>query len=353
MLLARKGPTRAISLPAPAARCARDPWRDNARLGLITLVVFGHCLEPLRGFALVDAAYRFIYLFHMPAFAFLSGSVARAEVDVRLLRRIAFQLLLPYLLFQGLYALAARAPGWPDAGPTGVTTPYWLLWYLPSLACWRLLLPLCVRLRRPLLFAVAFAVATGWADDIGYGLSLSRTAAFFPLFLLGHLHGDDWRERLHGLPLQVLAVAVLALMALVAGIVSDPRWLYGSNGYAALGIGDAEGTLWRLLRLGVGVLGAAAFLSLVPRRALSVSAAGGRSLQAYLAHGFVIKFATAAGVFEALASSGAPVLVMLILLPAAWLLVRLLASVPAARLLAPLTSPQWLEQRIWRPSPSV
>ena len=355
MLLACKGPIRAICSPCPAAAAhpARDPWRDNARLGLITLVVLGHCLEPLRGFAPVDAAYRFIYLFHMPAFAFLSGSVARAEVDVRLLRRITFQLLLPYLLFQGLYALAARTPGWPDAGPTGVTTPYWLLWYLPSLACWRLLLPLCVRLRWPLLFAVAFAVAAGWADDIGYGLSLSRTAAFFPLFLLGHLHAEDWRVRLRGPHWQALAVVALGAMAWTAGAVSDPRWLYGSNGYAALGVGDAEGTVWRFLRLGVGILGTAAFLSLVPRRALSVSEAGGRSLQAYLAHGFVIKFATAAGLFEALASVRSPILVMLLLLPAAWLLVRLLASVPVASLLAPLTAPRWLEQRIWRPSPSA
>jgi len=327
---------------------ARDPWKDNARLALITLVVFGHCLEPLRGVAAIDALYRFLYLFHMPAFAFLSGAVARTEVDLKLLKRIAFQLLLPYLLFQGLYALAARTPGWPDPGPVGITTPYWLLWYLPSLAAWRLLLPLFMRLRHPLVLACLLALAAGWADDVGYRMSLSRTASFFPFFVIGHLYAPAWRERLRGPLAAALALASLLALGWMAGAVPDPRWLYGSNGYAALGVDDAAGPLWRLLRLGAGVVGSAAVLALVPRRAFGATAAGGRSLQAYLAHGFLVKFAVAAGVFDWLAAGEPPLATALVLLPVAWVLVRLLASVPAARLLSPLTSPQWLERRLWR-----
>ena len=220
---------------------------DNARLALITLVVFGHCLEPLRGVSSLDTLYRLIYLFHMPAFAFLSGAVARAEVDLKLLKRIAFQLLLPYLLFQGLYTLAARMPGWPDEGPAGITTPYWLLWYLPSLAAWRLLLPLFARLRYPLLLACLFAVLAGSADDVGYRMSLSRIAAFFPFFLIGHVYAPAWRERLRGQWTCTLALAVLIALAWVAEAVPDTRWLYGSNGYAAMGVDEASRD--RLVRL--------------------------------------------------------------------------------------------------------
>jgi fucose 4-O-acetylase-like acetyltransferase len=339
------------SAPPPAS-LARDPWKDNARLALITLVVFGHCLEPLRASAPIDTLYRFLYLFHMPAFAFLSGSVAHTEVDLKLLKRIAFQLLLPYLLFQALYTLAAGLPGWPDAGPTGITTPYWLLWYLPSLAAWRLLLPVFTRLRHPLALACLLALAAGWADDVGYGMSLSRTAAFFPFFVIGHLYAPAWRERLRGRMACALALATLFALGWATGAVPDPRWLYGSNGYAALGVDDAAGPLWRLLRLGAGVAGTAAILALIPRRAFAVTAAGARSLQAYLAHGFVVKLAVAAGLFDWLASRQRPLLDALLLLPAAWLLVRLLASVPAARLLSPLTSPRWLERRLWR-APTV
>lgn len=336
--------------PPPRAPSARDPWKDNARLALITLVVFGHCLEPLRGTALIDALYRFLYLFHMPAFAFLSGAVASTEVSPRLLKRIAFQLLLPYLVFQGLYALAARLPGWPDAGPSGITTPYWLLWYLPSLAAWRLLLPLFVRLRHALLLASLFALAAGWADDVGYRMSLSRIAAFFPFFLIGHLYGPAWRERLRGPLAAAIALAVLLALAWAASAVPDPRWLYGSNGYAALGVDGAAGPLWRGLRLAAGVVGSAACLALVPRRAFAATAAGARSLQAYLVHGFIVKLAVAAGAFGWLARREPPAIQTLVLLLTAWVLVRLLASVPAARLLDPLTCPRWLERHLWRPS---
>ncbi|HET6803878.1 MAG TPA: hypothetical protein VFH59_00355 [Frateuria sp.] len=345
------GFSRAADTPAryaPPVRPARDAWKDNARLALITLVVFGHCLEPLRGIAAVDALYRFLYLFHMPAFAFLSGAVAGTEVDLKLLKRIAFRLLLPYLLFQALYALAAQTPGWPDPGPKGITTPYWLLWYLPSLAAWRLLLPVFMRLRYPLVFACLLALTAGWADDVGYRMSLSRTASFFPFFLIGHLYWPAWRERLRGPLVCALAIAMLLALGWAAGAVPDPRWLYGSNGYTALGVDDAAGTLWRLVRLGAGVVGSAAFLALVPRRAFAATAAGGRSLQAYLAHGFIVKFAVAAGLFAWLEAGLPPLVNALVLLLAAWVLVRLLASVPAARLLSPLTSPQWLERYLWR-----
>jgi fucose 4-O-acetylase-like acetyltransferase len=334
--------------PAAPARPARDAWKDNARLALITLVVFGHCLEPLRGVASIDALYRFLYLFHMPAFAVLSGAVARIDVDLKLLRRIAFQLLLPYLLFQALYALAARTPGWPDPGPVGITTPYWLLWYLPSLAAWRLLLPLFIRLRHPLALACLFALVAGSADDVGYRMSLSRIASFFPFFLIGHLYSPAWRERLRGPLACGLAVMALLVMGWAATAVPDPRWLYGSNGYTALGVDDVAGMLWRLLRLAAGIAGSAAFLTLVPRRAFAATAAGGRSLQAYLAHGFIVKFAVAAGLFAWLEAGLPPLANALVLLLAAWLLVRLLASVPAERLLSPLTYPQWLERRLWR-----
>ncbi|NUO72498.1 MAG: acyltransferase [Frateuria sp.] len=335
--------------PLPASP-TRDPWKDNARLALITLVAFGHCLEPLRGVASIDALYRFLYLFHMPAFAYLSGAVAGTEVNPKLLRKITFQLLLPYLLFQGLYALAAHLPGWPDAGPVGITTPYWLLWYLPSLAAWRLLLPVFMRLRHPLLLACLLALAAGWADDVGYGMSLSRIAAFFPFFVIGHRYAPAWRERLRGPLACVAALSALVALGWIAGAVPDPRWLYGSSGYAALGVGDASGMLWRMLRLAAGLAGSAACLALVPRRRFAVTAAGTRSLQAYLAHGFIVKLAVAAGAFGWLAQREPPAVSALALLLAAWMLVRLLASVPAARLLDPLTCPQWLERRLWRAS---
>lgn len=338
----------------PHAERARDPWLDNARFVLIVLVLFGHAIEPLLGRSPVLAwLYRFIYLFHMPAFALLSGAVARPSLDAASGRAIAFRLLLPYLVFQALYGLAARAPGWPDAGPAGVATPYWLLWYLVSLAGWRLLLPLFARLRHPLLLAGALALAAGLADDVGYYLSLSRTLVLFPMFLIGWRHADRWRV-LAGQPvLRLASIGMLLLLLGLAGSVRlDTQWLYGSQGYAALDAPALVGIGWRCLQLAAGIGGSLALLALVPRRPTAMSRPGQHSLPAYLLHGLLVKGAVALGFYGLLRAlmPSAPMLATVLgtlSVAGAWLLCR-----PATtRLLAPVTHPRWLERRLWKAPP--
>lgn len=334
-----------------SAQKVRDPWLDNARFILIGLVVFGHSLEPLlSAHPWLADCYRFVYTFHMPAFAFLSGAVSHAEVNGQLLRRVAFRLLWPYLVFQGLYALAAMSPLWPGQGPGSVTTPYWLLWYLLSLACWRILLPLFAHLRYRLLIAVAVAVGVGCLGDIGYYLSLSRTLVFFPLFLMGWMWAHRWRKRSGTWPIRLLAVGTLAVVFVaVARIKPDPRWLYGSYGYAALGVDLLPGMLSRLLLLGGAMACTLAFLTLVPRRHTIISGPGSRSLGAYVLQGFVIKFAAGAGFFVALAAWADVWLTPALLLLAA-VMALVLSSGLVQRLLNPITTPRWLEHLLWQKS---
>lgn len=334
--------------PAPSRR---DPWLDNARFILIALVVFGHLLEPFMGsHPWLASCYRFVYAFHMPAFAFLSGAVAHATLDSRLLHSVSFRLLWPYLVFQGLYALAALLPIWPDGGASGVTTPYWLLWYLLSLACWRGLLPLFACLRHRLVIAVAVAVLAGCFGDIGYYLSLSRTLVFFPLFLLGWMGTKHWRT-VSGTPrIRIMAVAMLAATcAVIAWIQPDPRWLYGSYGYGALGVAMLPGMATRLLLLATATACTLAFLSLVPRRQTGYSGFGARSLGAYVLQGFVVKLAVGGGLLAAVATWPDAWLLPVLLLAAVGIALAL-SSRQIAHLLKPITSPRWLEQWLWQPS---
>lgn len=329
----------------------RDPWLDNARFILIALVAFGHLLEPLLdAHPWLAGGYRFIYAFHMPAFAFLSGAVAHDAIHARLLRSTTFRLLWPYLVFQGLYALAALAPAWPDAGPGSITTPYWLLWYLLSLACWRLMLPLFAHLRHRLLIAVLMALAAGCLGGIGYYLSLSRTLVFFPLFLMGWQWAPRWRAYSQSPRARLLAVGALAgVFAAALYTPLSPRWLYGSYGYAALDTGMLAGVGLRLLLLGIAATCTLAFLALVPRRHTLLSAPGSRSLGAYVLQGFVIKLAIGTGAMLTVAQlTGASLVVLLA--AASIVLTGLLSSRPMMHLLEPVTTPRWLEKWLWRES---
>ena len=49
---------------------------DNIKFILITLVVFGHFLELIDG-QTANNLYRIIYLFHIPAFIFITGYFAK------------------------------------------------------------------------------------------------------------------------------------------------------------------------------------------------------------------------------------------------------------------------------------
>lgn len=261
---------------------------DNAKGILILLVIWGHMVEPL---ALqshpVLFVYSVVYLFHIPAFAFLAGMVSRRVSVTDAWRHTARRLLVPFIVFQVLYwpALAVFAP--TKLG--SLLTPSWILWFLVSLATWRLALPLVCRLPQPLLLSLAAAVAVGYVDDIGRPLSLSRTVVFFPAFLAGHLYG----HRVTAAALAAKAwvpVSLLAILILVALQFDYPRTLrilYGSTPYEALPVLLGAPALDRMVVLLAGGLGILCLLALTPRQRGPLTWLGRRKMSVYLLHGFV------------------------------------------------------------------
>ena len=57
----------------------RSSYWDNIKGFLIILVVFAHCLYDFQDDALIGAIVKSIYLFHMPAFIFVSGFFGKSE----------------------------------------------------------------------------------------------------------------------------------------------------------------------------------------------------------------------------------------------------------------------------------
>jgi fucose 4-O-acetylase-like acetyltransferase len=314
----------------PPAERVRDPHADNARFVLIALVVIGHGMGPLREHSpLLKAAYHFVYLFHIPAFVYLSGSLSRTEFGVKQGLRWLSTLIIPLLVFQAIYQ------GWnawllQQAFTYHVTVPYWLLWYLASLACWRLLLPPMLALRRPLLIAGAIAVLAGYAGDIGYPFSLSRTLVFLPFFVAGHRYGLDMPGS------RRMAIAGLLLLAALAWLIRnlDPVWLYGSAGYPDLWGGPLRAGLLLASSLGVW-----AVLRLAPGKAGPLTAMGRHSLVVYLAHGLLINAATALGLWASLGQLSPPLRLVVAVLGGTALACMLTRAAP---LLRPLMDFSWL-----------
>ena len=221
---------------------------DNIKGLLIVLVVFGHISELFIKLPFNKIMYCIIYTFHMPAFVFCSGLFARYSV-----RKIRHYIVI-YMLFQTVYTLLAEH-FLPGDTYLQYHTPYWALWYIFSLICWLLLLPLfdvngAVKKLIVLLLAVFAALLAGCDKQIGYMLSLSRTIVYLPYFLAGCY--VDFRQNRRALAAAVkrwyVLVPALLIAALSVGYILscydnlDPRLYYGVFGYDLKGMT----VMWRL-----------------------------------------------------------------------------------------------------------
>jgi fucose 4-O-acetylase-like acetyltransferase len=277
----------------PAARSPppRNSVLDNARFLAVLAVICGHCLEPwLPGSSGAGSVYRWLYLFHVPVLVFLAGMTSSTRTGMTAAWKVARGLLGPYLVFQTLYLLF-------DAfvlghGPLRLQwhTPFWLLWFLPSLTLWRWGWPWLSRVPGAVALSVAGALAAGWFSALGYVGSFSRTFVFLPFFVAGAAWGPRFPEVSPRFRF-IAAFVLLVSMVLFVGPLRtfDTRWLYGSYSYAELGFGPWAGLAMRgAVLAGAAVVGWG-FLALVPARSKPWTAMGSRTLQSYLLHGFAVR----------------------------------------------------------------
>lgn len=324
----------------------RDPWLDNAKMGLIVLVVIGHTWELLPFDGPSGHLYDFVYLWHMPAFVFLSGYLSRAftYAPARMWQLVT-TLLVPYVVFEGALALFRLHVGgeqlddlWAD--------PHFPMWYLLALVVWRLLTPVLRPLPGAVLVAVAACVASGYLGGEWTELmDLPRILGFLPFFVLGVATTPERLAWVRGRFPAILGVASFALLALLAVRLDDwasRSYLY-YRPFEGNGDSDATAVLTRLLVLGVGLLGTFAFLALVPRVDGWFARMGSATMVVYLFHGFAMKGVEYAGVPALF--DGHPWLGVLAATAFGLAVALALASPPVRRLLGHVADPFSTAQR--------
>lgn len=276
---------------------SRDPWLDNAKMLLVTLVVVGHTWALLAFTGLHNQLYNFLYLWHMPAFVMLTGYLSqRFTYSPQRVWGLVRGLLVPYVIVEAALAAFRVAVGGEKPFHHLWVSPHWPLWYLPAVFCWRLASPALRRLGFAALpVAVAISLVGGYLDwDY---LALRRILGFLPFFTLGLLATRHSVDRLRALPRVVpFAVLVGAWFAMATiGSWGQTRWLYYSWTYAHLD-SALPPVLTRLALLTAGALAALAVLALVPARQSWFTRMGSVSLVVYLCHGFVVKSVSYSGI---------------------------------------------------------
>lgn len=329
----------------PVAAAQRDPWLDNVKMTLVILVVIGHAIGLVEASQGSHWVYDFIYLWHIPAFVFVSGYLSKSFTwDRRRMKSLVYTLAIPYLLFEpALFYYRREVVGENVTGPLWLE-PHWTMWYLIVLLMWRLVTPILKLHWLFLPLSVIVSLLGGLWDT--EALMIPRFLGLLPFFVLGlhvkprHLrHLDDIWVRLAAVPMLV----GIGIMAVYTDTWAETALLWYDTGYNEIPIDNEIVFQTRLTIMMVGLLGAFAAMSLVPRRSLGwFTPMGTATLVVYLFHGFVIKTVKALGWPEFTARHEVLGLVLTVL--GAIALTLVLASPPVRRVLEPLTNPLgWLE----------
>ncbi|MFJ8056248.1 acyltransferase family protein [Streptomyces sp. NPDC096142] len=281
----------------------RDAFFDNAKYLAILLVAIGHSWEPLKGDSRVlQGLYMVVYAFHMPAFIVISGYFSRSfDMRPARLKRLLTGVAVPYVLFEIAYSLFSRYANDDPHQKITLLDPLYLTWFLCSLFIWRLTTPIWKLVRHPLAVALGIAMLASCTPELTDDFDLQRTAQFLPYFVLGLVLRPEHFQWVRRRGTRVLAVPVFASAA-VLGYWAVPRmnasWFYHHDSAQEFAAPWWVGPVMMLAMFGCSLLLTAGFYSWVPSRRTWFTALGAGTLYGYLLHGFVIKGAGYAGLFD-------------------------------------------------------
>ncbi|CAM5326140.1 membrane protein [Streptomyces spiroverticillatus] len=327
----------------------RDAYFDNAKYLAIVLVAVGHSWPlVLSGSRTTEALYMWVYVFHMPAFILISGYFSRSfDMKPRKLMRLVSSVVVPYVVFQTAYAVFFGVME-GERAPVRMLSPWFLMWFLMALFFWRLLTPLFMAVRWPVVLALLIAAAASAVPDIDQQLSAQRVLQFLPFFVLGlRLRPEHfrlvqrWKVRWAAVPVCVLSLVFLYWAA--------PRtqldWVYRNHGAQEMDQPWWVGVLMTYAMFAAALVLTACFLAWVPRRRMWFTSLGAGTIGGYLLHGFVIRYAEYAGWAETyhLDTPAGRVVVTL----CAVVLVTVLCTPVVRRVLKPVTEPDlgWAFQK--------
>lgn len=239
--------------------------------------------------------WNWIYLFHIPLFAFVSGRFSHDYNNIKFWYKIA-HLFETYLFFQLLFSIDLLIDG--KLGGAFFTIPYLHLWYLISLIMWRLLLfytPKHILVNRLKIVIISFSISllSGYIP-ISMQFSFQRTLTFLPFFVLGYYSIEyDFQKYLNRIP-YMFAMCILFTPLFIMrfwGIHIPGPVLWGAVPYWNGDWIQFQYTIidftWRLFFLLSAIILGAMFIRIVPKSS-NIGRWGRATLFVFVYHMFFI-----------------------------------------------------------------
>lgn len=262
---------------------------DNLKGILIFLVVFGHSLEMIKEqHILLKTIYIFIYMFHMPAFVFVSGYFSK---NVDKCRNSAFKnFFIPFIIFNTLWNLISTVVTGPES--FSFIIPGWALWYLISMFFWRIFLKDLVKIRYIVPISLLIGLGVGIFTEFNDLLSLSRTMVFLPFFLVGYFVTEDWVITIRK-PHKIFAFFIIIFTSALAILIANTdifpiEFLYGSASFESNTMPIGLGLVGRALLYMIGFAFIFVLLAMTDNKQTFFSKVGGNTFSVYILHTYLL-----------------------------------------------------------------
>lgn len=279
-----------------SAKKPRDYAFDNLKALLIFLVVLGHVLIEGKNHEVVRTLYRYIYVFHMPLFVFISGYFSKKAA--KSFSSAVHSGLIPYVIFALLFMAAEWIiiPSSRAGLPGSLLEPPFTYWYLLCLFYWRLITPLLSKLKGfafPVVFAAGLLI--GLMTKGTATMSVARAFAFLPFYWMGFCFNSDTVAAIRKIN-KVVSFIVLALLS--AGLV----WLFVNvdldytsilqmrKSYTQSGLDVFTGMGVRLAAYAAATVITLCLVNLMPNKKFFFSYIGSGTISIYIGHGYVVYF---------------------------------------------------------------
>lgn len=269
----------------------RDYLFDNVKALMLFFVALGHVVNVyMRDGAIEFTLIKYIYLFHMPVFAFVTGYFSKNADRAR--ERAMTGSLFPYILFQGIYILMARmmimlglASFNTDIFNGSLLLPSSAFYYLLAVFFWKLFQKDLFRFRYPLLLSLVLGLLVSLTKQEDFHTGYGAVFSLLIFFTAGVMCDPETIRKLRSLP-RWIGVLILA-----AGIPAAYFTPYGMHSvrltYEAEGFTNPQGLLMRILFYSIAFLMGAAVIQLMPDRKTWISGIGKASLIVYAGSTFL------------------------------------------------------------------
>ena len=269
----------------------RDFLFDNLKALMLFLVVIGHILDPY--ITRQDSLYRYlmqyIYLFHMPMFAFITGYFTKNTGKAR--NTAVRNVLIPYVFWQVLYIVTALlfiklglANYNTDVFKPSLLLPSSPLYYLLCVFVWKIFAEDLKKLRFPVLFSFAAGLLISIIFDESFHIGWGACLSLMLFFVLGLLCTKEHVEKIRKAP-RLIAAAILAA-AVIPSVLLPYSFRNVRFTYESVGLSPVQGIGYRALFYLIAILMIGALINLIPDRKNFFSRVGTNAILVYAGSSF-------------------------------------------------------------------